>query len=355
MRRNSNLPWLVACFAAWFAAWSAPGAAQVGGAGTAEQLFGRDEPLPLRLEAAFASIKRSKAEPEYQPGRLTYTAPNSETIETDLRVRPRGKSRRVVCSFPPLLLNFRTKSLASTLFEGQDRLKLVTHCGENEANAQYVFLEYLAYRVLNLLTDSSLRVRAVEATYFDTERGREIAAGPGILLENEDAFAARHGLSVIADERVDRARYDSTALGLVEVFQYFIGNTDWSAFAGPPGSACCHNVVPFARADGVLLPILYDFDAAGIVDAAYAAPDERLRIRSVRQRLYRGACPEPAALRTSFAPFEAKRAEIRALYEQHPQLSAKNRARALAYIDDFYALISDPQQVERAFRSDCPR
>jgi hypothetical protein len=354
MRRNSNLPRLVPYLAAAsLAAWGTAGVAQVGGASTADELFGRDEPLALRLEASFGAVKRGDADPEYQPARLTYTTPDGATVATDLRVRLRGKSRREVCSFPPLLLNFRTKSVASSLFEGQNRLKLVTHCEDRDANSQYVFLEYLAYRVLNLVTDASLRVRAVEVTYLDTERGREIAAGPGILLEDEDAFAIRHALSVSAEERIDRARYDSAALGLLEVFQFFIGNTDWSAFAGPPGTPCCHNVVPLARADGVLLPIAYDFDAAGIVDANYALPNERLRIASVRQRLYRGSCPEPEALRTSLAPFQAKRGEIRALYEQHSQLSAKNRARALEYIDEFYRLLSNPKQVERAFRSNC--
>ena len=137
------------------------------------------------------------------------------------------------------------------------------------------------------------------------------------------------------------------------MFQYFIGNTDWSAFAGPAGAACCHNIVPLARDDGVLLPITYDFDAAGIVAASYALPDERLRIRSVRERLYRGSCRDLAALQRSFEPFEVKRAEIRALYEQHPQLSAKSREKALEYIDEFYALIAEPKRVERAFGSNC--
>jgi hypothetical protein len=222
---------------------------------------------------------------------LSYGGPDGAVVAVDLRVRARGKSRLAACSFPPLRLNFRTGDLAGTVLEGQDRLKLVTHCEPREANAQWVHLEYLAYRVLNLVTESSLRARPVEVTYFDTEREREVASGPGILLEDEEQFAARQNLHPIEEQTVKRARYDQSALALVGAFQYFIGNTDWSALAASDGeSECCHNVIPLARNDGLLVPIVYDFDSSGIVDTSYALPDERLGISSVRQRLYRGTC-----------------------------------------------------------------
>ena len=92
---------------------------------------------------------------------------------------------------------------------------------------------------------------------------------------------------------VERAQYEPEALALLDVFQYLIGNTDWSAFAGPRGEDCCHNVVPYVRADGTFVPVAYDFDASGIVNPPHAAPDQRLPIRNVRQRLYRGRCRAP--------------------------------------------------------------
>lgn len=318
-------------------------------------MFDSDETLVLRLEAPFAALRRNRAEPEYQPARLTYTAPGGETVATELRVRARGKSRRATCSFPPLLLNFRTNALVGTVLEGQNRLKLVTHCEPRTENEQYVLLEYLAYRVLNLVTEESLRVRPVSVTYFDTGRGREIATGQGILLEDEEQFAERRGLRAIPDERLTRARYGEELLTLVETFEYFIGNTDWSALAGPAGTACCHNVVPLARADGVLVPVVYDFDSSGLVDAAYALPAVGLPIDRVRDRLYRGSCRDAAVLRASFAPFEAQRTAIRALFESHPQLTERSRNKALEYVDAFYEAIADPRRVERDFRSSCAR
>ena len=355
MRRKPNLPSIVACLAsALVGVASQPSEAQVIEARPVGALFADDAPLTLRLEAPFATVKRSAADPQYSPGRLSYVGPDGATVTADLRVRVRGKSRLQACSFPPLLLNFRTRNLDNTLLEGENQLKLVTHCEPREANAQWVHLEYLAYRVLNLVTDASLRARPVEVTYFDTEREREVATGPGILLEDEERFAERQNWHPIKEQTLKRARYDQSALALVGAFQYFIGNTDWSALQPSNGtSECCHNVVPLARDDGVLLPIVYDFDASGIVDTSYALPDERLGINSVRQRLYRGTCLDPAALQASLEPFLTHRLTIRALYESYPKLTKRSRESALTYIDQFYEVLADPKRLERAFRSGC--
>jgi hypothetical protein len=355
MRCKPNLPRIAACLLGALAGVaSPPSEGQVTEARALGALFADDEPLTLRLEAPIATLKRSADDPQYSPGRLSYLGADGAAVAVDLRVRVRGKSRLAACSFPPLRLDIRTRDLVGTLLEGQNRLKLVTHCEPRAANAQWVYLEYLAYRVLNLVTRASLRARPVEVTYFDTERGREVASGPGILLEDEERFAERQNWHPIKEPTLNRARYDQSALALVAAFQYFIGNTDWSALAASSGdSECCHNVVPLARDDGMLVPIVYDFDSSGIVDTSYALPDERLGISTVRQRLYRGTCLDPAALQASLEPFLAQRQEIRALYESYPKLTKRSRDSALAYIDQFYQVLADPKRVDRAFRSGC--
>jgi len=75
-------------------------------------------------------------------------------------------------------------------------------------------------------------------------------------------------------------------LALVYIFQFLMGNTDWSIPAG-------HNIKMIKSKkplDQLPYVIPYDFDNAGIVNANYAAPDETLPIKSVRERLYRGFC-----------------------------------------------------------------
>jgi hypothetical protein len=320
-------------------------------------LFTADEPLRFRLEAPFTLVVRDRTDPDpdYRPARLLYSDAGGAETAIDLRIRVRGRSRAANCAFPPLLLNFSGEGVSATLFDGQNRLKLVTHCEASGLYEQYLWLEHLAYRVLNLVTDRSLRARLVEVTYYDSDRGREVTTKPGFLIEDEGRFAERQGLAVVPDERIgDRERYDQSALALVEMFEYFLGNTDWSALAPPRGGGdCCHNIVPFARDDGTLLPVPYDFDSSGLVDKPEALPAEALSIRTVRQRLYRGPCRDLAEIEASFEPFLRRRAEITALFASEARLSKQQSGKALSYVEDFYEVLADPERVEKAFRFPC--
>ena len=220
-----------------------------------DRLFATSEPLVLRLEAPFSAIKstKSKANPEYTDGVLKLQEGGAEKA-FDVRLRLRGHSRKELCDFPPLLLNFKTSDLKGSVLEGENKLKLVTHCKATAAFEQYLRLEYLSYRALNLLTDMSLRARPLTVTYYDTERKRELDTQPALFIEDEEGFAERKALTPVELQRIEAKQYDRDALGLVNMFEYFIGNTDWSAALGSQGSACCHNIVPYQRADGCSCP-----------------------------------------------------------------------------------------------------
>ncbi|HEX5047109.1 MAG TPA: hypothetical protein VFX89_08325 [Gammaproteobacteria bacterium] len=323
--------------------WAAPSA-----------LFAGEAPLAIRIEAPFQTVLRQRDDPEYQPGRVAAAGTQGD-VAVDVRVRVRGKSRVKACDFPPLLLNFPKDQPDGSPFAGENRLKLVTHCSSSASFDQYNALERQVYRVLNLLTESSLRIRPVNVTYFDSGRGRELVAKAGFLIEDEERFAERSGLTPVSVPRVEAASYDPAALALLDTFEYFIGNTDWSSAEGPAGSSCCHNVVPFVRPDGVHVPVPYDFDASGIVNAPYALPDARLPISTVRQRLFRGRCREMTAFDAPFARFKEQRAAIEALFSTDAGLSDKASKGAREYIAAFYETIGDPKKAERAFRVACPR
>lgn len=318
-------------------------------------LFASNEPLVLRLEAPFGTLKstKSKAQPEYVGGTLKLAEGGVEKA-FDVRLRVRGHSRKELCDLPPLLLNFKTGDLKGSVLEGEDKLKLVTRCKATAAYDQYLLLEYLSYRALNLLTDMSLRARLLTVTYYDTERKRELEVQPAMFIENEERFAERKGLTEAKLNRIEPKQYDRDALGLVNMFEYFIGNTDWSAVLGSQGSPCCHNIVPYQRPDGVLVPVPYDFDSSGMVNTPYALPNERLKINSVRQRLYRGgSCDSLADFESRFVKFDAVKPQLLELFSTKSGLDQRNAASATVYIDDFFETRSDPKKVERAFRSGC--
>jgi len=322
----------------------------------AADLFDTDEPLAFDLAAPFQTVfrQREAGEREEQDAVLTYRAAGTDAaVNVPLQIRVRGRSRAAMCDFPPLRLDFPKAETVGTEFEGQNRLKLVTHCERTESYDTYLRLEYLIYRAQALVTPYSLRARLVEAHYVDNSRDQDVATRPGILLEDEGRFGDRHDMTMFEEMRVDRSRYDAEQIAIFDVFQYLIGNTDWSAIDGPGEEQCCHNVTPYVRADGTMIPVAYDFDSAGLVDAPHALPNERLPIRDVRQRLYRGQCRAADELAPIFARFVEQRSAILALFAEQPGLDADDAERAREYIEDFYAVLADDKRRERAFFDVC--
>ncbi len=326
-------------------------------------LFSSHHVLSFTIKAPLKQIMKDRdQESEEFPGTLTLEQPQGDTISLNIKIRTRGKTRleKTVCRFPPLRLNFQKDSVAATVFEGQDKLKLVTHCQNNsEAYEQYVLLEYLAYRTYNLLTDVSFRVRLARITYDDTEGDRAPVTAYGFLREDKDLLAARNGVDFLKILRVPTIFVDANNLALIGVFQYFIGNTDWSAFRPEPDKdECCHNTKPIGTSGGPVYSVPYDFDLAGLLDTRYAnrlyKPNlDKLGLGSVRDRRYRGLCRSDPNLPAVFDLFNEKREEIYDLYRHQNDLDPKVLKKTLKYFDAFYEVITDEGKTRRAFRDGC--
>lgn len=314
-------------------------------------LFDSADLVQLRIEAPF---RRMMSEEEGRfPASMVFADTPGDTIH--LEISPRGKSRlhAGICDFPGLMLFF-PDGAAGSAFEGQGAVPVVTHCKDRDSYEQLALLEYLAYRTYNVLADLSLRVRLARIEYFDSERDRSVAERMGFFLENYDVLASRSGWVRLTVPVVPPHEYDAEQRALFEVFQYFIGNTDWSFAYAPPGETeCCHNAVPIGNHAGPVFPIPFDFDQAGLVDAPYATVDPSLRIRTVRNRLFRGICGPPEHLNAALGIFESYQPEIQALFEEAEFLSDRSRSRSLRYVEEFYDTIMDDRKVERELLSKC--
>jgi hypothetical protein len=321
------------------------------GAVTQRILFESPEPIEVRIAAPF---RRMVSDQEGRfPATIVLVDAPGDTIQ--LEISPRGKSRLIsrICDFPGLMLFFSV-GVEGSPFEGQGALPLVTHCKDRDSYEESMFLEYLAYRTYNVLTELSLRVRLAKIEYFDSERDGLVADRFGFFLENWDDMAERNGWMRLTVPRIPPDEYEADARALFEVFQYFIGNTDWSyALAAPDERFCCHNSVPVGNMAGPVFPVPFDFDQAGLVDAPYATVDPSLPIRHVRDRLYRGICGPVGPLNAALGYFESSRLEIQALFEDPLFLSYRSRSRALRYIEEFYGTISDDRRLERDLLSKC--
>jgi hypothetical protein len=329
-----------------------------------QALFASHEPIELIVEAPLGTIFRERgADPEEFPGRVIHVAADG-TRDTlaDVEIRTRGitRLRRDVCEFPPIRLDFDREEVAGTIFDGQNRLKLSVHCQNgDEAYEQYVLKEYLAYRMHNVLTDLSFHVRLATVTYVDTAEPDDTLTRRAFLIEDDELMAARNGMVPLIVPNVSLASTDPAYLALTEIFEYLVGNPDWSAIArGPAEEECCHNTTPIANAAGSVFAVPYDFDITGIVDARYANrvfnPAERgLGIRSVRQRIYRGICPSQAHLGTVFQMFNEERDALYALYREQEGLDPDVLEDTTEYLDEFFETINDPSRVDSQIRRAC--
>ena len=321
---------------------------------SAVPLFESNSVLDVTITAPFEHIMDTRSLEEEMPGTLVYLDPvNGQAVSLDIEVRARGKFRRQkeICSFAPLRLDFRKSN--ETLFANSDKLKLVTHCRNGSSTyEQSVYKEYLAYRILNLLTDYSFRVRLLNARYVEASSGEDVISGPAFLLESEDQLADRLGMERDESEETTIEALDPQHTNLVSVFQYLIGNTDFSPIMGPPGDECCHNYVLLTGENGQI-SVPYDFDVTGLANPPHARPNPRFDLANVTHRLYRGRCANNEQLEKSFIVFQARKQAIYELVEKQPGLSKRERKRVQRYIDKFYKIIESDWQVNYRFLDAC--
>ena len=263
----------------------------------------------------------------------------------DIKVKTRGNFRKspANCNFPPLRLNFDRDQLDGTVFEGQNKLKLVTHCNTNNKEfEQYVLQEYLAYRLYNILTEKSFRVRLAKITYIDQADRQKSIVKYGFFIEDTDDMAGRNGCRKVNLQNIPLDYTDYFYQTLVAVYQYMIGNTDWSTIY-------THNIrLIMEKPDLRPVPVPYDFDWCGMVNPVYAVPSYKLGIKTVEDRLFRGYERPIDDFKRVFEYIESRKDEIYGLYMDSP-LSEVQKNRSISYLDEFFTIIADDELIRREF------
>lgn len=319
-------------------------------------LFASHAPLAVTIEAPLTTLMKERPESEYLAGKFNFTGDDGTEHSLDLKLRVRGNFRlqKDICEFAPLRLNFKKKQLAGTVFAGQDKLKLVTHCQSGKSKYEpLVFREYLAYRILQVMTDRSFGVRLLKIDYLDSDRGKSTTEY-GFVVEDDDDMAERLGMEPMKIDEVEHTDLDPRQENLINVFEYLIGNTDFSLVKAEPGDDCCHNAVLLATAGAPpYIPVPYDFDITGIVNAPYAVPNPRFKLRRVRDRLYRGQCSNNALLPATFGRFSEKKSAIYAAVDEIDMVEQKHRDYVIRYLDSFFEDITEPRAISDKFIGKC--
>jgi hypothetical protein len=316
------------------------------------RLFASDSVIKFTLTADFKAVfkNRDTLNVPLTSATLTHVDASGKTVTVPVQIAPRGHFRIQAknCAFTPLRVVFTKDSVKGTLFGGQKALKLATHCQKIPEYDQYTLREYFLYRALNLLTDKSFKGRLAKATYVDTRSPEDSVTRYAMFIESENELEDRFA-GKIADE-LRGGKFDdmdSDQMSLVAIWEYFIGNTDWSLYA-------LHNVrLLQTRNPPAYYPIAYDFDFSGFVSARYATPDPRIGIKKVQERLYRGPCRTLEQATPVIAKFKEQRQAIYGLFTQIPDLDRRWSQWAREYIDEFYTLIDRPSRLIRELGSNC--
>jgi hypothetical protein len=313
-----------------------------------QPLFTSDEALELTLSGPLNTLSRKAGAPAV-PGVLKVEGAAPETLPVMLATR--GTTRRTpqLCAFPPIRVEFAQKPPATSIFAGQKQLKLVTHCQAPERYEQGVVLEYEAYRLYNAMTPQSFRVRLAKMNYA-SESGSPITTRLGFFIEDIKDVARRNDRQRLRGvAHISASQLDPDAAARFAMFEYMISNLDWAMTDAQPGEDCCHNarLLTSNGATTGLIPVPYDFDYAGLVDAPYAVPPDSIHVANVRVRRYRGFCLHNSQAQAFAASLVTQRAALLSIIAQQPQLNSSFRDKATAYLGDFFDQIGSPAGVTK--------
>jgi hypothetical protein len=305
-------------------------------------------PFELTLTTNVKQINADVGDPgEWRAATVSYASDG--TLKTHAaRIRTRGRSRLKICDrFPPLWVDFAKEDVKGTELQRLNRFKLVSPCKYAPDYERYVLGEYNIYRIHALFTPISHRTRLIKLTVRDSANGKEAFSKYAFALEDIDEVAERLQGQKLPVTGLMSTDLDQRQTALMGVLAYMVANTDFSFSAR-------HNL-EFVNVKGVIYPIIFDYDQAGVINTAYSTPDPSLGIQRVTERVYRGLCVPDDTLKKVLAEVKAKRPEIEALYKDDvgKLMGGSMSGTALRFLGGFFTDIENERKVQRDIIEKC--
>ncbi|MFK7933798.1 MAG: hypothetical protein AB8G22_09820 [Saprospiraceae bacterium] len=296
----------------------------------------------LSIEMDFKMLFNDRRMMNYQKAMLSFTFSDGEVWADEVKVKTRGKFRSLNCDNPPLKIKYPKKALAARNLNDLNEFKLVYPCKSNKAYQRYVLKEYLVYKFYNLLTDNSLRVQLVNLSLKDSLQQIAPISAKGFLIEHREELIHRLGAKMSDVKCMRPVQISPHDYTIMQVFQFFIGNTDWLL-------PTCKNTEVISWEDGTMVPIPYDFDFSGMVNAVYATPDPIFGMGTITDRYFLGHKKKMEDLLPIFDLFKAKKAELLATVANFEYLPKSDRNQMIRYINSFYKILDNSKRMERVF------
>jgi len=309
-------------------------------------LFSSEQPLDIKLKFSVKEVKKITVDTIYTASVLSFkTGDKWDSIPVEIRAR--GNFRRANCYFPPLRIKIKKDVAKGTVFEGNRSLKLVLPCKSAKDN-NLVMREYVCYKMYEPVTKYIFHTRRVNIDFTDvsTKKMSHVPVA-GFFIEDDDLIAKRFNAKVI-ETQLSPMRLQDTASVRHDFFQFLIANTDFS-------TAFMHNAKVIQVTDSkVYLPLTYDFDMSGVVNAPYAQVNETLGIASVTERLYRGFCRTPQIMETVRQEYLANEGKIMGEIKRHESLfEPKELAGMTAFVKDFFDILRSPEKFKANVTDKC--
>lgn len=292
--------------------------------------------IVLDWDTLMANVKTNN----YYEGEFRFTDLEANERSIPVRIKPRGRFRRMKCDFPPLKLKFKKDDLKDQGLKKFNEFKLVTHCLDDaDVSEELIMREYLTYKLYSQLTPYSLRVQLVKVTYQHEKRKTEKTKRWGILIEDVDDLAKRTNSKIVSRIGIPLDSLHINQEKIVSTFQYMIGNCDWSYLMA-------RNTEFIQLPEGELAPIPYDFDYSGLVNAPYARFDPNLGQTSIRDRVYLGFANSAEEMNGVFSYFRTKKDDLYQVIDSCTHLNRRAKKDIREYLDSFYNVIKDKGQFE---------
>jgi hypothetical protein len=338
-----------------------------------QQLFASYSVLELTLKAPLGDLFAQDEDEANVSGILSYRDETGRDVTIEhVAISERGNTSKQEneCRFPKLKLRLEASDARErSIFRDSDVVKIGTHCGDSPdgtlsrkygrlPNEHATHREAFIYRLLDTFGMPSLRARPARITYEDTSREAAIGSitRDAMLLEDEQAAMKRIGASKsIAMERFHSAKEELSPADTINVAfaEALIGNFDWCLKMAPGDKYRCDarkplwNVLALAKSSDGVVPVIYDFDIAGMVtgrhpwfptifNAAFVQPPSEPRVevdaqlQRTRSVFTRG---ELDAERTRFAG--QKEPAYRAL--ESAAVDDRGKRQIKGYLDAFFA------------------
>ncbi|PZV80972.1 hypothetical protein CLV31_111139 [Algoriphagus aquaeductus] len=313
-------------------------------------LFASEAPLDLEIVTNFKLLKGSKSDTVFFPTFIKFKNQEGKPDSVPVNLRGRGNSRRAQCFFPPLWIKIPKGSTKNTPFEGNRSLKLVLPCQEGDSFNQLIVKEYIAYKLYEQVSPYFFQTRLINLTLTDRQnkKGKTYAL-TAFVLEDVDNVADNYKAKT-KDSGLILPQFVNDTLALKQdFFAFMIGNTDWS-------NTSQHNVKMLDTGKGKFIPVPYDFDYSGFVNAPYAVPYDYLPITKVTERLYRGICRNEVLTQLVKSDFLQSESQILATLEKYKSLLPSSEFESSRnYLMDFFSILKNETAFQTQLASACQK